>query len=244
MHTNCPQCSQKLVVEDDKVPAGPFMLRCPKCQTALKLPGKGGAPASPPPPPRAEAGSPAGKIAPAPPKPLPAAAPTPAAPPPSPPAAAVRSEAPTEGGNGRALVVLTDPSDPGLQQAVVSLLQKNGYGIDTATEAQRGVQLLERTRYALVVTTPNGAPGPGHLSLYKRVVALAPETRRNLFLVLLGSEFSSGDGTQAFAAMADLVLHPKDLGSADDLLHSTVAERHRIYQAFLDAQTRLDRRKY
>ena len=47
MQTDCPQCSQKLVVEDDKVPAGPFMLRCPKCQKAIKLPGKGGAALSP-----------------------------------------------------------------------------------------------------------------------------------------------------------------------------------------------------
>ena len=191
----------------------------------------------------AEAGSAAAK--PVPPQPTfsPAASPPRAAAAAPTPSVAPFGE-PPDGGNGRALVVLIDPPDPSLHHAVSSLLQKNGYGIDTATDAQRGVQLLERTSYTLVVTTSNGSSGGGQVSLYKRIVGLAPEIRRNLFLVLLGSEYSSGDGTQAFAAMADLVLNPKDVGSSEDLLRSTVAERHRTYRAFLDAQVRLDRRKY
>ncbi|HEX9724898.1 MAG TPA: zinc-ribbon domain-containing protein [Vicinamibacteria bacterium] len=242
MQTNCPQCSQKLVVEDDKIPTGPFMLRCPKCQATLKLPGKGGAVAPPPSVPQADVGSPAGsarKAAPSQPK-LPEPAPT--VPPPAVPT--TRSEEPKEGGSGRALVALGSEADPAVQSAVGTLLQRSGYGIDAATEAQQGVQLLERKRYALVVTTPNGGSGQDKISLHKRVVALAPEIRRSLFLVLLGNEFSSGDGTQAFSAMADLVLNPKDVGGSEDLLRSTLAERNRIYQSFLDAQARLDRRKY
>jgi len=244
LQTNCPQCSQKLVVEDDKIPAGPFMLRCPKCQMALKLPGKGGATA-------ANGAPPAGPVAvgngasqtkpseppsvPSPPAMSPPASTASTPPPPT------RSEEP-EGGKGRALV-LVDHQDPSVRDAVQTLLQKNGYGVDTAAQAQQGVQMLERNSYALVLTTPNGT-GQGEVSLYKRVVALAPEIRRNLFFVLVGDKFSTGDGTQAFSAMADLVLNSKDVGSAEDLLRSTVAERERIYQPFLEAQVRLDRRKY
>jgi hypothetical protein len=172
---------------------------------------------------------------------------------PAPPDAAapppVRSADETNAGNGvakRALVALGDPSDQKLHDAVITLLQKNGYGIETATEPQQGVQLLERNSYELVVTT-NGSSGRdkvGNVSPYKRVVALAPETRRGLFLVLLGGEFSSGDGTQAFAAMADLVLNPKDVGSSEELLRSTVNERTRLFTPFQEAHVRLDRRKY
>lgn len=247
MQTNCPNCSQPLVVEDDKIPAGPFMLRCPKCQNALKLPGKGSTPkpaasqteASAPPP--TSPGSPGTAVA-------SAATPPKAAPPASiPPPQGVPAAPQTSGSgeNGRALVFLSDGPGAALQQSVAALLQANGYGIDIANDVQQGIQLLERTSYALVVTTANGSSGgAGDPSLYKRVVALAPEIRRNVFLVLLGSDFSSGDGPQAFAAMADLVLHPKDVPHATDLLQSTVNERARIFQAFVEAQARLDRRKY
>ena len=253
MQTDCPQCSQKLVVEDDKVPAGPFMLRCPKCQLAIKLPGKGGAalpppgveqPVEPVPPTQSAAapGIPSGNAQQQSKPPAPA-------PPPARPAAAVAPPSdfgqPIDGGDGsaeRALVALTDPSDQGLQSAVIALLERCGYGVETAADPQQGIQLLERNSYAVVATTPNGAQG--NVSPYKRVAALAPEVRRDLFLVLLGSDFSSGDGTQAFAAMADMVLNPKDVASSEELLRSTVTERTRLFQAFQEAQVRLNRRKY
>lgn len=248
MQTNCPQCSQKLVVEDDKVPAGPYLLRCPKCQKTLKLPGKSTASATPP----SDTGAPAAKTTSAPSpavssKSVSTAPPPPAPGPPPTPVTAVASPAPlaepADNRNGRALVCLPHQPDQGLEQAVIALLQRSGYGIDTSAEAERGVQLLERTSYHLVVTSSNGAGGD-RVSLYKRVIALAPEVRRNLFLVLLGNEFSSGDGTQAFAAMADLVLNPRDVASSEELLRSTVSERARLFKAFQEAQVRLDRRKY
>jgi len=140
------------------------------------------------------------------------------------------------------LLALTDPSDQGLQNAVTALLQRCGYGVETATDPQQGIQLLERNSYAVVATTSNGAQG--NVSPHKRVAALAPEVRRDLFLVLLGSDFSSGDGTQAFAAMADLVLNPKDVASSEELLRSTVNERSRLFKPLQEAVVRLNRRKY
>ncbi|MBA3247973.1 MAG: zinc-ribbon domain-containing protein, partial [Pyrinomonadaceae bacterium] len=32
MTINCPQCSARLVMEDSKLPARQFTVRCPKCQ--------------------------------------------------------------------------------------------------------------------------------------------------------------------------------------------------------------------
>jgi hypothetical protein len=56
----------------------------------------------------------------------------------------------------------------------------------------------------------------------------------------VGDEFASGDGTQAFAALADLVLHARDAGQADALLRAALDERRRIYQAFHDARRRFE----
>ena len=73
METNCPNCSNRLVVDDTKVPDTPFMLKCPKCQGTIKLRGKAEAVASPspptslPPPPPASAPAPAPASAPPPP---------------------------------------------------------------------------------------------------------------------------------------------------------------------------------
>ena len=263
METNCPKCSQKLVVEDAKVPAGPFMLRCPKCQNAIKLLGKAGAAptgesaaAQEPPQPAAFPPSPKPAV----PKPKPAPppmqapaskqAPPPAQaapPPPTPRSQPVQQSQPAsvgepsqdDGSSRRALIVLDDQS---VQNVMAAALQRIGLGVDVAPDADQGVRFLERESYALVATARNGnANGAG---LYNRIITFAPEARRNLFLVLVGSDLSTGDGTQAFAAMVDLVLSPKDIGASDELLRSTMYERTRLYQTFLDAQVRVDARKY
>jgi len=259
VQTNCPKCSQKLVVEDEKVPAGPFMLRCPKCQNAIKLPGKAGAastgasPASQEPPqpavfpPSPKPSTPQTKPAEAPkqaqpPKQAPRRPPTPQSQPvgeSSPIPVGGQGGAQHEGPSQRALIALDDQS---MQNAMAAALQRIGFIVDVAPDPEQGVRWLERDSYALAVTTRNGkSSGAG---LYNRIITFAPEVRRSLFLVLVENDLSSGDGVQAFAAMADLVLSPNDIGASDELLRSTVNERTRLYQTFLDAQVRLDARKY
>jgi len=36
----CPQCTNKLLIDDAKVPDRPFQVKCPKCGTFLKFPGR------------------------------------------------------------------------------------------------------------------------------------------------------------------------------------------------------------
>jgi predicted Zn finger-like uncharacterized protein len=40
LQAQCPQCASRFQLPDDKVPDGPFKVRCPKCQTVVGLPGK------------------------------------------------------------------------------------------------------------------------------------------------------------------------------------------------------------
>jgi twitching motility protein PilT len=62
VQANCPQCAHKIVIDDAKVPDKPFGVKCPKCQTVVRLPGKGApaaaeAPAAPAPAPAPRAAS-------------------------------------------------------------------------------------------------------------------------------------------------------------------------------------------
>jgi twitching motility protein PilT len=43
LQTSCQQCAQRIVVDDAKAPDRPFSVRCPKCQTLVKFPGRGAA---------------------------------------------------------------------------------------------------------------------------------------------------------------------------------------------------------
>jgi hypothetical protein len=56
----------------------------------------------------------------------------------------------------------------------------------------------------------------------------------------VGEEFKTGDGTQAFVTLADLVLNPRDVAAADAAIRNTVAERSRLWQVYLDARHRFE----
>jgi hypothetical protein len=66
------------------------------------------------------------------------------------------------------------------------------------------------------------------------------DTRRRVFVILVGNEFRSGDGTQAWAAQADLVLNPADATRSEHLIRATITERKRLYQPLVDARRRVE----
>jgi len=239
----CPQCQQKIVIDDAKVPDRPFNVRCPRCQTVVKLPGK-------------EAADGAALAAPAF-APAPAAAPTP--PPPTPvdtrrgPAtgaghseeelraqmmAQLRREMGGEGSRGpQALVVFPNAA----QAAAITLtLTRLGYHVDSVDDFEEGARLLEQGVHDVVATARVAAPAGRPESLYQRMVRLFPDQRRRIFVILVGDEFKSGDGTQAFLVMADLVLSAREAGAADQVIRSAINERRRLYQAFEDARKKFE----
>lgn len=261
MQANCTNCQQRIVIDDAKVPDRAFSVKCPKCQTVVRFPGKGAAPVVSAPGTSSFASNlPAGAY--------PAAPPTSAFPAyPNAPAAAsaaapgsapaplaaeaatseemratmmaqIRREMSIGEGKmvGRAMVALTDRAQAG---AMALPLTRLGYQVDTVENAEEGARLLEQGVYDLVVATRSPAAA-GRESLYQRLNRLSPDRRRRIFLVIVGDEFKTGEGTQAWAVIADLVIAARDIPTADSVLLPALAERTRLYQVFVDARKRFE----
>jgi hypothetical protein len=69
---------------------------------------------------------------------------------------------------------------------------------------------------------------------------MSPDMRRRECVILVGDEFRSGDGTQAWVAQADLVIHPNDAAKVEQLIRATLQERKRLYQPFVEARKRIE----
>jgi predicted Zn finger-like uncharacterized protein len=264
VQANCTNCQQRIVIDDAKVPDRAFSVKCPKCQTVVRFPGKGAAPVVSGSPGTSSFASnlPAGAYPAAPPTsafpaypPAPGAAPTAAGSSPTPPPAAAAPAPPSDEMRatmmaqirrelsigegkvaGRAMVALADRAQAG---AMALPLTRVGYQVDTVDNAEEGARLLEQGMYDLVVAT-RAAAGSGRESLYQRLNRLSPDGRRRIFVVLVGDEFKTGDGTQAWAVMADVVIAARDIPTADSVLLPALAERTRLYQVFSDARKRFE----
>jgi predicted Zn finger-like uncharacterized protein len=216
LQAQCPDCSTRFQLPDEKVPDRPFKVRCPKCQNVVDLPGKGDAAAAPP-------------ASPAPEDPKPAASLAPAAPP--------RRE---HTGSEQAEDALIALADAGLAETLTSVLGRLDYNVDVVEDVEEGARLLEQGAYALAVTSHNNAAPGGPMTLAQRMLRLTPDPRRRVFVVLLSEDFATADGTQAWAAQADLVMNPRDAESCENVIRSTLTEKKRLYQPYLDARRRIE----
>jgi hypothetical protein len=141
-------------------------------------------------------------------------------------------------GNGslRALVWLGDKTH---SDATSRLLERLGYKTEYIDVWEQKVEDIHQGRYDVVATHRNGKSANAEKDLYRLLNILPPEIRRRIFLFLVGEEFTTGNGTQAFTSLADLVCHPQDLDSADIVFLSTVTERARFYRSFLEIEDNL-----
>ena len=222
MKTNCPNCSNRLFVDDTKVPDTPFMLKCQKCQSTVKLPGK------------AVAASAVARPAPLPPPSKPVSPPA-SAPPATPPPPAASSMGPALAPMGPALVSLASSE---LGNGVSVLLSRLGFSVEPLNDdtVEEKMQRLQQGEYSMAAVSRSGVPQ--NRDIYAVVRTLSPELRRRVFLLMVGDEFKTGEGTQAFAVVADLVVQGKDALNCDHLLKQTLLERRRLYQTFWDVNER------
>jgi predicted Zn finger-like uncharacterized protein len=235
LQVDCPNCSQRVVVDDAKAPDRPFNVKCPKCQAIVKFPGRAPGASAPP-----ATAAPSAAAAPA--NPVSGAASSLAQPArPTDAETMNRMQRQLRGKSvgpapGQVLVALSNNAQA---QTLTAPLRHLGYDIDTLDRPEEGGRLLDEGFYEVVITNKTaGVPGKSE-SLYQRLIRLTPDARRSVFLVLVGEEFKTGDGTQAFAAQADLVVGP-DSTDVDSILLNTMAERTRLFQVYLDARRRFE----
>ncbi len=219
MQAQCPECSTRFQLPDEKVPDRPFKVRCPKCQHVVGLPGRGGATPTADEP-----------VAGRPPESATPQAPTmPAAPP--------RREHTGSDNAEDALIALADSA---LAEALTAALGRLDYNVDVVEDVEEGARLLEQGAYAVAVTSRGGAEPGESMTLAQRMLRLTADPRRAVFVVLVDGEFTTGDGTQAWSAQADLVINARDVATCDNLLRATIQERNRLYQPYLDARHRVE----
>jgi len=234
VQATCPHCSQSLSIDDASLPDRAFSIRCPRCQSSVRFLSKGSLPL----PANGKAASASNGGA--------ASASAPSAPSAfageelraETVAGARRESANREpGGAGRAIVALPDPSQADL---VARALTRLGFAVETVQSAEEAARSIEQGACALLATNKTTAGIGVPPTLYQRLNRLSGTARRGVFVVLVGNDFQTGDTHQAFSSSADLVLHPQDLAGFDGLLRATMAERQRLYQAFLEAQARFE----
>jgi len=167
----------------------------------------------------------------------------PASPPAAPPPPAPPTPIPSQNDDPDAERALVALEDQHLATTMFSVLSQAGYAIDALNNEEEKLRLLQQGDYSVVATSSTGPKLREGITVYQRMAHLSPESRRRTFLILLGDQFKTGDGTQAFVAAADLVANNAGAESVGVLLRGRLDERARVYRAFADAKRARVRRR-
>ncbi|HEX8634499.1 MAG TPA: zinc-ribbon domain-containing protein [Pyrinomonadaceae bacterium] len=248
----CQQCSARLQLDDTKVPARSFTVRCPKCQHMIS--------AQPPAPTTGEQGATAlsGSTSASNsrferPRPAPAYKPDEeAAAAPQDAATADREEAAQLLASlfQRAMGAATGASPKSMQRgeghrralicasdehrfAVARALVENGYEAYVAEDTTQAIERMREDQMDVVLLDPLfDQQEQGAAFIKREVSALRPAARRRLFFVHLLPDARNGDQHAAFVNHANLTINPADIEEMPDVLERAIRNFNELYRDF------------
>lgn len=256
MVITCQQCSSRLQLDDSKIPARAFTVRCPKCQHVINAQPAAQAP-------QAAAGgaldlgempaaqsSRASRPAPAPIFKTDGGADA------TPEASALRGDrdevtnllsallqramttAAAAASRGVGRLDLTHRcvlvcAAPDHRFNVARTLVENGHEVYVAEDTTQAIERMREKKMDVVLLEPSfDAQEQGAAFIRREIAGLRPAARRRLFFVILSPDSRSGDTHQAFLAHANLTVNPEDIEELPQLLDRAIRDFNDLYREF------------
>jgi predicted Zn finger-like uncharacterized protein len=243
----CQKCDSRLQVDDTKVPARPFIIRCPKCNSTVDSGFAG---------PRLEQSAINSGESPATDNPR-FDQPTPA------PlfelaskGALTRGEpSPTERLVELLSGMITQPVAPGRsfpkarpswdprkalvclpedgREAVARGLAENGYQVFVAHDTRQAIDRMRENQLDVVLLDPRFDPTEqGSVFVTREVNILRPAQRRRLFFVLLSPSLRTMDSHTAFLNNVNAIINMNEIAELPKLIEHRVREYNELYKEF------------
>jgi predicted Zn finger-like uncharacterized protein len=249
----CQNCTARFQVDDAKVPAGPFTVRCPKCQeivssgsAEVNVDKVAAGPTKPSPAPaKFERSVPAPLFRSAPGAAVQAGADQPAAPSLGVHELAKALASLLRSDNGlrdskvgsswksRCALVCTAPAH---REMIARGLNDKGYEVFLAEDTQQAVERMRHSQLDVVILDPEfDATEQGAAFVTRDVNVRRPADRRRLFFVLLSSSKRTMDTHSAFLQNVNLSVNFSELAELPEILDHALLEFNELYKDFNQA---------
>ena len=243
----CQECSSRLQVDEAKIPARPFVIRCPKCNSSVDsgLPNPALAES-----PTALSGSPAtedSRFEQPTPAPLFELGQESAVAQPSASgteqlaqllAGLLNQPAPTARGQQRGRpswdprkLLVCVPEDN--RESIARSLAENGYQVFVAQDTRQAVDRMRENQLDVVLLDPRFDPTEqGNVFVSREVSILRPAQRRRLFFVLLSPSLRTMDGHTAFLNNVNAIINDNEVDELPALIEHRLRDFNELYKEF------------
>jgi len=130
-----------------------------------------------------------------------------------------------------AQTALVCEADPGVRDGLCAALEKIGYHV---TKAAAATDALKGMRFHLynLIAVGEGFDGGGILDHIRR---LPMGVRRNIFVIVLSGAIRTMDNMAAFGMSVNLVVNRENIGEAEAVIRSGIADNDDFYRPFREA---------
>lgn len=132
--------------------------------------------------------------------------------------------------------------DAGVREKIRSTVERMDYHVMEAASARDAMKHMRFRVFDLVVLDENfegGNPESNHVLQY--LGHLPMNTRRNIFVVLLGNDFRTADNMTAFNNSVNLVVNLKNVDELDKFLKRSQKEHEDLYRVLIGILRKMGR---
>jgi predicted Zn finger-like uncharacterized protein len=218
MEVQCKSCKAKFKISDEKLPTGQVIsLKCPKCESKIEVDTRG-----------TQATASAASLQ----------------------AimddmasdtydAALRPFDFLEEGVETALIC---EQDEAVREKIRSALQEMNYNITDAASTRDALKYMRFHNFELVAVNEGFDGGDPESNYVLRYVAqLSTSIRRDVFVILVGDGFATGDSMTAFNKSVNFVLNPEDVDELERILKLSLADYEEFYRMLRDTMKKMGR---
>lgn len=240
----CQKCYSRLQVDEAKVPARPFVVRCPKCNSSIES----GMPTAPTDPEMNEVGAQLDNSDFEQPNPAPLfqAADKPSVVGPentleklSELLAGLANQSPAKSGKSAPSRPIWDPRKALIciaeenRESVARGLSDNGYQVFVATDTRQAVDRMRENLLDLVLLDPRFDPvEQGPVFITREVNILRPAQRRRLFFVLLSPSLRTMDNHTAFLNNVNAIINVNEIADLPKVVEQRLRAYNELYKEF------------
>lgn len=218
MEVQCESCKAKFKIADDKLPAGQVIsLKCPKCESKIEVDTRG-----------TQTGAPAATLQ------------------------AIMDDMASdtydaalkpfeflEEGVETALIC---EQDEAARKKIRSVLEGMDYNITDAESTRDALKYMRFHVFGLVIVNEGFDGGDPESNYVMRYLGqLTTSTRRDVFVVLVGNDFATGDNMTAFNKSVNFVLNLENVDELERFLKLSLAEHEEFYRMLRDSMKKVGR---
>lgn len=218
MEVQCKSCEARFKISDEKLPAGQLIsLKCPKCENKIEVDTRGTQATASAESLQAIMDDMASDTY----------------------DAALKPFDFLEEGVETALIC---EQDEAVKEKIGSALQEMNYNITDAASTRDALKYMRFHNFELVVLNEGFDGGDPESNYVLRYVAqLSTRVRRDVFVILVGDGFATGDSMTAFNKSVNFVLNPEDVDELERILKLSLADHEEFYRMLRDTMKKVGR---